>query len=433
MPAGPLTAAQIYEQVTGGEGTGSLSEAQARAYNLTVKHHERAQRLTVLAQKTASGWQGGASSAAVDATKPLVEASMDDAMHLARAQSAITAQMGAFGSAKNSVKPVPPEQPQPTAQDAIDLMEGKPVGYFDKVKGYQADSQHNIDTFATYHSASTSNGDELPAQYAQLTDPGGSVTLDDGSSGKPSTKGFGEDGREPGIGEPYRGPSGPGATGGPGPGQSDPGQGNAGHSGPQPGHGPQPGESQPVQPHPVQPHPGAQQPDDGTRANSYTPPQSNPIVPPAANLDFGPTGKPGTGYNPPGTFPPGYGPFGPGTSGPGPGGPGTGGRSPGGPGGGYRGGVPGVPGGPGQPGMGGRSGAGMPGEGVGGRGTAGAAGAAGRGGANGMPMAPGAGRGKGEDDKEKKAPAYLQNPDPDETFGGYTEKPMPPVIGEKKI
>lgn len=82
--------------------------------------------------------------------------------------------------------------------------------------------------------------------------------------------------------------------------------------------------------------------------------------------------------------------------------------------------------------MGGRSGAGMPGEGVAGRGAAGAAGSAGRGGANGMPMAPGAARGKGEEDKEKKAPAYLQNPDPDETFGGYTEKPMPPVIGEKK-
>ncbi|WP_409489898.1 hypothetical protein [Amycolatopsis sp. cmx-11-12] len=425
----PLTAAQIYEQVTGGNGTDSLSDAQQGAYNLAKRHQDRMQRITTLSQKTAAGWQGGASSAAVDATKPLVEASMDDAMHLARAQSAITAQMGAFGSAKNSVKPVPPEQPQPTAQDAIDLMEGKPVGYFDKVKGYQADSQHNIDTFATYHSASTSNGDELPAQYAQLTDPGGSVTLDDGSSGRPSAKGFGDDGRGPGIGEPYRGTSGPGTSGGPGPGQSGPDQGSPVHSGPQPGQGPQP-----IQPPPGQSHPGTQQPDDGTRANSYTPPQSTPIVPPAANLDFGPNGRPPTTYNSPGTFPPGYGPFGPGTGGSGTSGPGTGtgGKSPGGPGGGYRGAVPGVPGGPGQPGMGGRSGAGMPGEGVGGRGTAGAAGAAGRGGANGMPMAPGAARGKGEDDKEKKAPAYLQNPDPDETFGGDTEKPMPPVIGEKK-
>ncbi|EME60375.1 PPE domain-containing protein [Amycolatopsis decaplanina] len=417
MTAGPLTAAQIYEQVTGGEGTGSLSEAQVRAFNLTQRHHERAQKLTALTQKTMAGWQGGASDAAADATKPVVEAAYDDAMHLAVAQSAISAQMDAFGMAKNSVKPVPPNPPEPTALDVLNQLTGKP-SYAEKAKGYQADSQHNIDTFATYHSASTSNGDELPAQYAQLTDPGGSVTLDEGGAGKPTAKGFGgSDGRDPGIGEPYRGPSGPG-------GPSAPAPGGAAESGPQPGQ-PQPGQS-----YPGTHQPGVQQPDDGTRANSYTPPQTTPVVPPAANLDFGPTGKPGPTYNQPGTFPPGYGPFGPGASGPGV--PGTGAKSPGVPGGGFRGGVPGVPGGAGQPGMGGRSGAGMPGEGVGGRGAAGTAGATGRGGANGMPMAPGAARGKGEEDKEKKAPAYLQNPDPDETFGGYTEKPMPPVIGEKK-
>ncbi|WP_037308350.1 PPE domain-containing protein [Amycolatopsis orientalis] len=424
MTAGPLTAAQIYEQVTGGEGTGSLSEAQVRAYNLTKRHHERAQRLTALTQKTMAGWQGESSRAAADATKPVVEAALDDAMHLAVAQAAITSQMDAFGTAKNSVKPVPPQQPAPTAEDVVGILEGN-GGYWDKVKSYQADSQHNIDTFSVYHSASTSNGDELPAQYAQLTDPGGTVTLDDGSSGKPAAKGFGDgsDGRDRGIGEPYRGPG----TGEPVPG--GPGTGGPNVGGPQPEQGgPRPGQSGPQ---PVQPGTHLPQPDDGTRANSYTPPQVNPVVPPAANADFGPTGKPINTFNQPGTLPPGYTPFGPGTGGT-PGSPG--GRTAGGPGspGGYRSGVPGGPGGTGQPGPGGRSGTGAPGQPMGGRGTAGSAGAAGRGGANGMPMAPGAARGKGEEDKEKKAPAYLQNPDPDETFGGYIEKPMPPVIGEKK-
>ncbi|WP_410656707.1 hypothetical protein [Amycolatopsis sp. lyj-112] len=417
MEEGPLTAAQIYEQITGGEGTGSLSDAQRSAYNLTERHHERAQRITALSQKSMAGWQGASGGAAADATKPVVEAAMDDAMHLARAQTAMNSQMDAFGTAKNSVKPVPPEQPAPTAEDVAGVLEGN-GGYWDKVKGYQADSQHNIDTFAGYHSASTANGDELPAQYAQLNDPGGTITMDDGSSGKPSAKGFGDDSGErgPGIGEPYRGPGGPG-------GPSGPGTGGPGVSGPQQGG-----------PHQVQPGTHVPPPDDGTRANSYTPPQVNPVVPPAANLDFGPNGKPGNPLNQPGSFPPGYGPFGPGTGGPGTGGPGTGGRSPGMPGGGYRGGVPGGPGsgGAGQPGMGGQSGAGRPGEAMGGRGTAGTAGAGGRGGANGMPMAPGAAKGKGEEDKEKKAPDYLQNPDPEETFGGYIEKPMPPVIGEKK-
>ncbi|MER7864470.1 PPE domain-containing protein [Amycolatopsis japonica] len=420
---GPLTATQIYEQITKGEGTGSLSDAQRAAHELTRRHHERAQRLAALTQKTLAGWQGGASMAAVDATMPVVEAAADDVAHLTRAQTAIGSQMDAFGTAKNSVKPVPPEQPAPTADDVKAVMSGSLIGYWSRVQGYQADSQHNIDTFASYHSASTANGDELPAQYAQLTDPGGSVTLDEGGAGKPTVKGFGDgsDGREHGTGEPYRGPSGPSGPHGP----STPSGPSGPHtpapdSGPQPGQSPQPGQ------YPGPHQPGAQQPDDGTRANSYTPPQTTPVVPPAANLDFGPTGKPSPTYNTPGAFPPGYGP---GTSGPGLYGPG--GRPPGvtgGPG------VTGRPGGTGQqPGMGGRSGAGMHGEGMAGRGTTGAAGAAGRGGANGMPMGAGAGRGgKGEEDKEKKAPAYLQNPDPDETFGGYIEKPTPPVIGEKK-
>ncbi|MGW5700270.1 PPE domain-containing protein [Amycolatopsis japonica] len=349
-------------------------------------------------------------------------------MHVSIAQNSIMSQMGAFGTAKNSVKPVPSEQPAPTAEDVKALMGGGGTfGYWDRVKGYQADSQHNIDTFAFYHSASTANGDELPAQYAQLTDPGGSVTLDEGGAGKPAVKGFGDgsDGREHGTGEPYRGPSGPSGPHGP----SKP-SGPSGPNTPAPDSGPQPGQSPQPGQYPGPHQPGAQQPDDGTRANSYTPPQTTPVVPPAASLDFGPTGKPNPTYNTPGAFPPGYVP---GTSGPGVYGPGA--RPPGVPGatGGPGAGATGRPGGTGQqPGMGGRSGAGMHGEAMGGRGAAGAAGSAGRGGANGMPMAPGAARGKGEEDKEKKAPAYLQNPDPDETFGGYIEKPTPPVIGEKK-
>ena len=50
-----------------------------------------------------------------------------------------------------------------------------------------------------------------------------------------------------------------------------------------------------------------------------------------------------------------------------------------------------------------------------------------------MPMgSPAGGRGGKEEDKEKKAAGYLRNPDPDETFGGFVEKPMPPVIGENR-
>ncbi|MFD6066449.1 hypothetical protein [Amycolatopsis lurida] len=66
------------------------------------------------------------------------------------------------------------------------------------------------------------------------------------------------------------------------------------------------------------------------------------------------------------------------------------------------------------------------------RGGAAAAGKSGGPGAMGAGGAPG-GRGQKEEDKEKKAPNYLQEEDADVLFGGYEgeTKPVPPVIGEK--
>lgn len=63
----------------------------------------------------------------------------------------------------------------------------------------------------------------------------------------------------------------------------------------------------------------------------------------------------------------------------------------------------------------------------------GGAAAAGKSGAGAMgPGAPG-GKGQKEEDKEKKAPGYLQEEDADVLFGGYEGdlKPVPPVIGDK--
>ncbi|RSN20785.1 hypothetical protein DMC63_11005 [Streptomyces sp. WAC 05977] len=66
------------------------------------------------------------------------------------------------------------------------------------------------------------------------------------------------------------------------------------------------------------------------------------------------------------------------------------------------------------------------------RGGAAAAGKTGGPGAMGAGGAPG-GRGQKEEDKEKKAPNYLQEEDADVLFGGHDgeTKPVPPVIGEK--
>jgi hypothetical protein len=420
----PLTAAEIYEQVTGGDGIDSLADAQDGAGHLTNRMIERAQRISALRAKTMSGWQGGAGDSAADATLPLVHAAADDAVHLETARTAVGAQMDAFGTAKNSVKPVAPQPPEMTSEDLFHELTGDGPSYNTKVVRWQADSQANIDAFGAYHSASTSNGGQMPAQYAQITDSGAPVSMTEQdtqgktTTGRPTT--FATD-----TGEWARNPHQPGVSG------QDKGQDQVS------------GQGQDVQPGRNQVRPTnqstnqvvAQTPGNGTsdstHADSYVP---QPVTPPAAQggYQFGPTGQlvsnlgGGSGNQPYG----GYSGFGPGTgtstgTGTGPGsGPGSGsntGARTGGP---TTGGV--LPRGPGS-----GSGARLPDERVpgqpGSRGTSGARGA------NGMPMGTAAGgRGAKDDDKEKKAASYLKNPDPDETFGGFIEKPMPPVIGENR-
>lgn len=337
--------------------------------------------------------------------------------------------MDAFGTAKNSVKPAAPQPPELTAQDILHVFNGEGTGsYATKVANWQSDSQANIEAFSAYHSASSTNGVQMPAQYAQLADSGAPVSMaTPGDDTRSKTAGPTD------TGEWARNPKQP----------QVPAQQNRQTV--------QPGQRQ-VQNQVQnqftnqtqnqfhnQDH--VQQPGtDTTHANSYVP---KPVMPPAAQggYQFGPTGQPvsnlgdnygGGGYT--GGFGPGTGGYGSNTgsgyqpsTGTAPGAgtgitPGTG-R-----------GVPGTTPGPGtNPGLRGpgpNTGARLPEERLPAntptRGTTGPRGA------NGIPIGtPLNGRGKEEDREKKKAP-YLRNPDPDETFGGFTEKPMPPVIGENR-
>jgi hypothetical protein len=422
---GPLTAAQIYEQVTGGKGTQSLSAAHDSATQLTSRMVERAQRINALRTKTMAGWQGQAGDSASDATLPLVQAATDDAVHLENARTAVGAQMHAFGTVKNSVKPVAPQPPEITSDDLLHALSGQGFGsYNTKVAGWQADSQGNIDAFRAYHSASSTYGGQMPAQYAQLSDSGSPISM--------TTPGDGTHGKNTGTtdtGQWARNPRQP----------QVPVQQTR-----------RPGQS-PTQSQNQYQYQNQNQTSDATHANSYVP---QPVMPPAAQggYEFGPTGNSFGGNNGYGTG--GYhgGGFGPGTGGYGTGGntggystgyrpgsgPGTGTGTGTGTGSGYRRPGPGAGTGSGyRPetgarGPGASTGARLPEERLPG-GAAARGGAPGARGANGMPMgSAGGGRGGKEEDKEKKAAGYLRNPNPDETFGGFIEKPMPPVIGENR-
>ncbi|MGC7093815.1 hypothetical protein ACPZ19_04030 [Amycolatopsis lurida] len=401
---GPLNAAQIYEQVNGGSGTGRLLDAQEGAINLTATLSERAQQIANLASKIQAGWTGEAGANAANAALPVAKASLEDAALLAEAGSALENQSSSFGTVKNTVVPVPATKPEMTSADVVAAVTtGNWDGYNNKVGEWQAKSQQNIDAFAGYHASSMGNGDTMPSSFAPLVDPGASISL----AGETAAPGGGQ-------------PNGP--TGGIGGGPPNTVGGSQSHA---------PGQSAPP-PSGVGPSsvPNQQTPSDSTKAAAYNPPPVAPTPTPPATPNTTPY-APYSGGNNNAPFiggavktGPGIGPGGqPGNTGgrPGLSGPigGTG-RVIGGPG--------NVAGGPGNP-TGGPGNS--PGRTVGGPGgISGAAGVNGRPGGS-TPIggaAPGANR--GEEDKEHQRPEYLLGPDPDELFGGDREKPVPPVIGE---
>ncbi len=324
--------------------------------------------------------------------------------------------MDAFGTAKHSVKPVPPQPPELGIDDVRNVLAGRGWdSYSAKVAGWQADSQGNIDAFSAYHAASTDNGGRMPAQYAQLADSGAAVSMTDRATPGPTDTGeWARNPRDNQVPAQDRQTVRPGQD-------RITGQDQKQLTTQQQTNNPDQTAYRPPSYHQVQNPPS----DPGTtHANSYIP---KPVTPPAAQggYVFGPTGGSNTNWPGSGSF---SGDFGPGT------GIGTGGY--------YPGTEPGTGTGPGtgpnRPGTtppgtrtpGNASGTRLPEERL--PGATPARGTTGSRGTNIAPMGtPAAGRGKDEDREKKRAP-YLQNPDPDETFGGFTEKPMPPVIGEKK-
>ena len=183
----PLSAAQIYDKITGGQGTASLSQSQDIARKLHDQLVERAQEVVTLGKEIGEGWQGPAGEAAAGAAMPLAKAAEADADNLRTAGSAIEQQTTAFGTAYNSVTPVSATKPEMTdEQVARSIFGGDTSAYDRSVAGWRADSRQNVQAFATYHQASTSNGEQLPRMYEPLADPGYPITMTSGGNMPPS-------------------------------------------------------------------------------------------------------------------------------------------------------------------------------------------------------------------------------------------------------
>jgi hypothetical protein len=391
---------EIYEQLTGGKGTGALDQEQAQTRHERDYEDERAIMIQLLANTIKAGWQGEASEGAYGAATPLAERAYENTTKLNHAQDLLSRQSESFTTARNSVRPVS-DPPQMSVDEPFPF----DVDHDKAVQDYQNDAQNNIAVYRAYDSASHYNETNLPQEYHSTSASSGDVSVKAGDTIK-----VGEPG--PGTGEPRQG--GPGDTGpysgGPYPG------GGPGSGGPPVGPGSGPGGSQTS---PTDFRPGSVvypvPPGSGPGLTYPSPGEASPV-----------SGGPVGGYFG------GGGEFGPRGSGGPDGGPGTGGgRGPGA--GAPRSGEPGAgaprPGEPGAGGAGRALGSGaLAAEEAAARRAAQAAAGARVGGVGAMGAPVGAGRGKDDEDGEHTRKVLIEG-DGEELFGSDVLT-APEVIGD---
>lgn len=185
----PLSAAAIYDKITGGQGSDSLKHSAEITTQLHKQLMDRAQEVKALSKEIGEGWQGPAGAAAAGAALPLAKAAEADADNLHVAGSSIEQQTNAFGTVHGSVNNVPAVKPMMTDEQLVTAVFGGDTPAYDReVDQWREASRQNVQAFATYHQASTANGEQLPTMYEPLVDPGYPIAMSSGGT-MPSTGG----------------------------------------------------------------------------------------------------------------------------------------------------------------------------------------------------------------------------------------------------
>jgi len=408
------TAQQIVDFLKSGDGPDSLFESSQLSQQLAAKHVEARDMMTRLQSAMAEAWSGDAAAQAQAGAGPLLAASEVSAVHLGAAQSSLMTQGADYADLRNKVGDGPGPQPQDDF-----LSRNLPVLTHkdEEIAGWNAKAQEVVQHYGTYNGQSSDNTAGLPQDYGDLTLPSGGADIEHAEKPPAVTPPGGRDDHLTGTDRTTqverRGTDVPGQD------TSWQQQRPSTDTGTTSG----------------QDIPGQQRPGTSTGQDDTT--RTSGLAPVAHT-------NPGDGTTRPGPINPGFGRDGgsgdintrlgpgvPAINGPGETGrigtPGTGSER-GGAGSGRSGAGTGSEPGGGRSGPGGRSGAGRFGE--PGVVRPGATGASGKPGAGGIGGPVGRGREK-EEDKEHKRLDILQEPDPDELFGGFPDgmKPVPPTIG----
>jgi hypothetical protein len=420
------TAQQIVDFLKSGDGPESLYASSDLAQQMAAKHVEARDMMTRLQSAMSEAWSGDAAAQAQAGAGPLLAASEVSAVHLSAAQNALITQGSDFADLRNKVGDGPGPQPQ---EDFLSRHLPVLTHKDEEIAGWNAKAQEVVQHYGTYAGQSGENAAGLPQDYGDLTLPAGGADIEHAEKPPVVTPPGGRDDHRAGTDRatqverrgtdvfgqdtfwdqqrPSSTVSGQDTVGQDTAGQDTTGQDTAGQQ--RPSTDTPAGTTVPGQ--------GTSGHDDATQTTGLTPVahagHGDGTTRPSPSLPGGGFGRDGGSGDINARLGAGVpaidGPVGAGRVGT----PGTGSET-----GGGRGGR--------EPG--GRSGTGRFGEPGGARpGLPGASGKPGSGGIGGP-----AGRGgQKEEDKEHKRPGFLQEPDPDDLFGGFPDgmKPVPPTIG----
>lgn len=412
---------QIYRAFEASRGAEGLLDAREHLKKATAQYQEFAGRIQGEASSFEEYWSGDAAGAAQRGLGPAAVEATSAAEQSTTAEDLLRRQAESYDYAKRNVRPVPPMPTNPPSLAEVVANPGAGNSYFARAQASQDAARNNVEQANVFQTASDYNGQMMPASFGSIDAGKFDInTSTDSSSGRGGVGGVG--GAVPAVGGAVV-PSGSSGAGGRAAGTSTSGVGSATASKAGSGAG------------------GSAM--TSTRQSGTAPAASSGQVPGTTPPTVDRSDRPGTSSRLPGGT---AAPFGGSTGGVRPGVPGgTGGPrgSAPGVGGSPRGGLPGGQAGGGQPG--GRMSGQLPG-GVGQAGGAGRAGlAGGRAGIGpGMTGGPGAGRGKGDDDREHKnkfaQPEQLDDglPREQDEYGERTideasgHTVVPPVIGDNE-
>ncbi|TVT28531.1 PPE domain-containing protein, partial [Amycolatopsis rhizosphaerae] len=153
-----IDAYQIFQQIKGGPGTGSLEAAGTAAQELQNNHEDRAQKIAALNQMMDSAWQGDGSQAAQAGAHPLRTWLNDSAQNLGTSHQFIGNQINDFHTVSSRVQEIPQNPPSKGWTDDINPWSDKD----DEINSYNRKGQANVDAFNAYYQASAQNAAGMP-------------------------------------------------------------------------------------------------------------------------------------------------------------------------------------------------------------------------------------------------------------------------------